>query len=44
MTTAAEPVLRVESLGARAGSRWILKDVTFEARAGLRLGQRRTSR
>jgi ABC-2 type transport system ATP-binding protein len=34
MTMATEPVLQIESLGARAGSRWILKDVSFEARAG----------
>jgi ABC-2 type transport system ATP-binding protein len=34
MNQASEPVLRIESLGARAGSRWILRDVSFEACAG----------
>ena len=27
-------VLQIESIGVRAGSRWIVKDVSFEARAG----------
>lgn len=33
-TAAGDELLKVESLGVRVGTRWILQDVTFGARAG----------